>query len=68
MKFDAPHTAIMSVDTENKKQVIHTFVNVSGRKPLRVVLGTSFDGSITGDLFRDILIKVTCPKNTNDKK
>ena len=61
IKFEVPLSSIVSVETENKKSGIHTFINVSDRKPLRVVLGTSFDGTITGDMFREILVNTALP-------
>lgn len=61
-KFEAPLSSIVSVETENTKKGMHTFINVTdSKKPLRVVLGTSFDGEITGDLFKEILINTACP-------
>jgi len=57
LKFETPLSSIINVVSENKKKAIHTFINANGiKKPLRVVLGTSFDGSITSDMFKDILV------------
>jgi hypothetical protein len=61
VKFEAPISSVTSVDTEVKKNVVHTFINSSGNKPLRVVLGTSFDDEITGDMFIATLLETTRP-------
>ncbi len=57
LKFEAPLSALVGITTESKKGIIHTFINLIEGKPLRVVLGTSFDGEIDADLFSDILLK-----------
>jgi len=57
IKFEAPLSSIVGVDYEQKKNVTHTFINVSGSKPLRVVLGTSFDDKITGEMFINTLLE-----------
>ena len=62
IKFEAPLSSITGVETENTKRGVHTFINTSNSKPLRVVLGTSFDGAITGDMFRETLINTACPQ------
>ena len=61
IKFEAPLSSITGVDYETKKNVTHTFINVTGSKPLRVVLGTSFDDEITGDMFIETLLATACP-------
>jgi len=61
VKFEAPISSITGVDYETKKNVTHTFINVTGSKPLRVVLGTSFDDEITGDMFIATLLATACP-------
>ena len=56
LKFETPLSAITGIETEEKKNLVHTFINTTNDKPLRVVLGTSYDGTLGGDEFRDMLI------------
>jgi hypothetical protein len=62
VKFEVLLSSIVGVQTESKKNGVHTFVNVVNQKSLRVVLGASFDGVITGDMFREMLVNATRPK------
>ena len=56
LKFETPLSAITGIETEEKKNAVHTFINTTSGKPLRVVLGTSYDGTLGGDEFRNMLI------------
>ncbi len=56
LKFETPLSAITGIETEEKKNAVHTFINTTNGKPLRVVLGTSYDGTLSGEEFRNMLI------------
>ena len=56
LKFDVPLSSVTGIETESQKSGLHTFIKTAdSKKPFRVVLGTSFDGIITGEMFRNTL-------------
>jgi hypothetical protein len=62
IKFDAPISAITGVVIEDKKNGQHTLISTTdSKKPLDVVLGLSFDGVITPEMFREALVKAIQP-------
>ena len=60
LKFEALRVAITDVRTEtNKKGLTFTIIEGVDKKPVRIILGTSFDGVINADTFRSVLINMT---------
>jgi len=62
LKFEAPISSLVGLDSEVKKGSTHTFINLSAGKPLRVVLGTSFDNAVDADIFVAILLEAIANK------
>ena len=58
LKYEAPLSSITGVETEAGKMGTFTLIHGPGKKPLRVILGLSFDTKITDYMFRNTLISM----------